>query len=157
MPGKGGQKDCVVVDPEKIPETGATRKYDFTISYRDIYPDGVRKPGVVVNGGFPGPTIEANWGDWIEVTVHNELDNEGATIHWHGLLQSGTQFMDGIPSVGQCPISPGKTFVYKFRADSYGTTWVSLLIPHTPFHTPVLCHNEVTASFTDNSIRQRIQ
>jgi FtsP/CotA-like multicopper oxidase with cupredoxin domain len=121
--GNGTSGDCVLVDPTKIPETGKTRKYEFTISYRDIKPDGVLKPGIVINGGFPGPTIEANWGDMIEVTVHNALNNEGATLHWHGLLQQGTQFMDGVPSVGQCPITPGSTFVYTFKADSYGTTW----------------------------------
>jgi FtsP/CotA-like multicopper oxidase with cupredoxin domain len=112
-----------MVDPSKMPDTGVTRQYDFTLSYRDIRPDGVLRSGLVVNGGFPGPTIEANWGDWIQVTVHNALNNEGATLHWHGLSQAGTQFMDGIPSVGQCPISPGESFVYKFRADAYGTTW----------------------------------
>ena len=33
-----------------------------------LAPDGVAKDMIVVNGQFPGPTIEANWGDWIEGT-----------------------------------------------------------------------------------------
>ena len=44
---------------------------------------------IVVNGAYPGPTLEANWGDWVEVTVHNQLE-EGTAVHWHGLLQQNT-------------------------------------------------------------------
>ena len=36
------------------PDTNTTRKYEWTISYMDIAPDGVTKPGLVVNGQFPG-------------------------------------------------------------------------------------------------------
>jgi hypothetical protein len=46
-----------------MPE-GVTRYYDFTVSYQKIAPDGVVRNGLVINGGFPGPLIEANWGDW---------------------------------------------------------------------------------------------
>jgi FtsP/CotA-like multicopper oxidase with cupredoxin domain len=74
-----------------MPNTGVTRNYVFTVSYQTIAPDGVVKNGLVVNGQFPGPLIEANWGDWIQVTVHNALPDEGTSLHWHGLLQNGTQ------------------------------------------------------------------
>jgi hypothetical protein len=47
-----------------IPNTGITRFYDFTVAYQKIAPDGVTKNGLTVNGQFPGPLIEANWGDW---------------------------------------------------------------------------------------------
>ncbi|QIW99529.1 hypothetical protein AMS68_005047 [Peltaster fructicola] len=104
------------------PETGVTRHYDFTVTRKTIYPDGVAKNGIVVNNAFPGPTIEANWGDWIEVAVHNQLD-EGTSLHWHGLLQKDTPYMDGVPGVSQCPIAPGKSFTYRFKADLYGTSW----------------------------------
>ncbi|PIA91585.1 Laccase-2 [Cercospora beticola] len=105
-----------------VPNTGVTKHYDFTITRQTIAPDGVQKDGLVVNGQYPGPTIEANWGDWIEVTVHNQLD-EGTSLHWHGLLQKETPWFDGVPGVQQCPIAPGKTFTYRFRADLYGSTW----------------------------------
>jgi hypothetical protein len=131
-PGNGahgnGISDCVLIDPSKPPTRGQTRKYTFNIGYRQIAPDGVSKEGLVINGGFPGPTIEANWGDWIEVTVKNNFDQgggtpEGLTIHWHGMLQKETPFMDGVPSVTQCPIVPGSSFTYRFRADQYGSSW----------------------------------
>ncbi|KAK5018405.1 Cupredoxin [Cryomyces antarcticus] len=105
------------------PETGMTRFYDFTISHAVIKPDGVEKNGVVINGAFPGPTIEANWGDWIQVTVHNALEDEGTSLHWHGMRQLATPWFDGVPSVQQCPIAPGSTFTYRFKADTYGTSW----------------------------------
>lgn len=62
-----------------VPNTGVTRHYDLTVSTMQIAPDGVVKDGLVINGQFPAPTIEANWGDWIEVVVHNQL-NEGTSL-----------------------------------------------------------------------------
>jgi len=45
------------------------------------------------------------------------------SVHWHGLLQKGTGAMDGVPGITQCPIPPGHSFTYRFRATTYGTTW----------------------------------
>ena len=106
-----------------VPNTGMTRRYDLTISRADLAPDGVTRSGIVINGQFPGPTIEANWGDWIEVVVHNAIEDEGTAMHWHGLLQQETPWFDGVPSVGMCPIAPGSSFTYRFRADLYGSSW----------------------------------
>jgi len=67
---------------------------------------------LLVNGQFPGPLVEANWGDTIEVTVHNRIvgPDEGTGIHFHGFTQKGTPWMDGVPSVSSCPIAPGGDF-----------------------------------------------
>lgn len=120
------------------PNTGVTRYYDFTLSRSQIAPDGYLKNVILINGQFPGPEIEANWGDWVEgqswqtkllicvgqaessankhiflvvrVTNHISGPEEGTTLHWHGLLQSATPWYDGVPSVQQCPIAPGSTF-----------------------------------------------
>ncbi|KAI9663663.1 MAG: hypothetical protein M1821_007153 [Bathelium mastoideum] len=105
------------------PNTGVTKYYDFTISNVTLKPDGVPRDMLVVNGQFPGPTIEANWGDEIQVTVHNNLPTEGTALHWHGLLQQGTPWEDGVPGVSQCPIAPGSSFTYRFKADLYGSSW----------------------------------
>ncbi|KAK5140404.1 hypothetical protein LTR04_003017, partial [Oleoguttula sp. CCFEE 6159] len=84
-----------------IPNTGVTRYYDFSIARAVISPDGVPRDSILVNGQFPGPTIEANWGDYIQVTVHNKIENpvEGTSLHWHGMLQRETPWYDGVPSV----------------------------------------------------------
>ena len=78
-----------------------------------------------MNDAYPGPLLEANWGDTVQVTVHNNIGAplEGTSMHWHGFLQKGTGFYDGVPSVGQCPIAPGKSLTYQFTADLYGTSW----------------------------------
>lgn len=59
------------------------------------------------------------------VTVTNNITGpeEGTSLHWHGLLQKETPWMDGVPSISQCPIAPGASFTYKFRADVFGTGW----------------------------------
>lgn len=105
------------------PNTGVIRSYDFTISRGKIAPDGYEIDGLLVNGGFPGPTIEANWGDTIQVTVHNDVEDEGVSLHWHGFLQTKTPWEDGVPGITQCPIAPGKSFTYQFVAELYGTSW----------------------------------
>ncbi|TKA75701.1 hypothetical protein B0A49_09002 [Cryomyces minteri] len=108
-----------------IPNTGVTRYYDFSIARAVISPDGVPRDSILVNGQFPGPTIEANWGDYIQVTAHNQIENpvEGTSMHWHGMMQKETPWYDGVPSISQCPIAPGATFTYRFRADQYGSSW----------------------------------
>lgn len=47
--------------------------------------------------------------------------NEGTTIHWHGIHQRNSPFMDGVPHISQCPIHPGQSFRYKFLAENGGT------------------------------------
>lgn len=81
------------------PTTGVVRRYQFTVARHTLAPDGVEKAMILVNGQYPGPTIEANWGDTIEVTVNNQISGpgEGTAIHFHGFLQHETPFMDGAP------------------------------------------------------------
>jgi len=107
------------------PNTGVIRKYDFTVQRGKAAPDGYLRDVILVNGQFPGPLIEANWGDTIQVTVHNKIvgPEEGTALHWHGILQKTSQWFDGVPGVQQCPIPPNGTFTYTFLADLYGTSW----------------------------------
>ena len=107
------------------PKTGVIRPYDFTIQRGFKAPDGVNTSVILINGQFPGPTIQANWGDTIQVTVHNKISGpeEGTALHWHGILQKERPWFDGVPAVQQCPITPGKSFTYSFKADLYGTSW----------------------------------
>jgi FtsP/CotA-like multicopper oxidase with cupredoxin domain len=84
---------------------------------------GVLRQMLVINGQFPGPLIEVNQGDRVLVNVTNNLSN-ASTIHWHGLYQNGTNWMDGTSGITQCPIPPGKSFLYNFTVENqYGTFW----------------------------------
>ena len=104
---------------------GLPRNYNFNIARGFIAPDGVNRSVLLVNNQFPAPLIEANWGDTINVKVCNNIEGpeEGTALHWHGILQKLTPWYDGVPSVQQCPIAPGKCFTYSFLADIYGTSW----------------------------------
>nr|XP_034309131.1 L-ascorbate oxidase [Crassostrea gigas] len=85
--------------------------------------DGVYKLLFSINGEFPGPPIIVYEGQTIEVLVRNHLSNEVFTIHWHGMHQKHTPWMDGASMVSQCPIGPGQNFMYRFKADPAGTHW----------------------------------
>ena len=60
----------------------------------------------------------------VQVIVHyiNRLENEATTLHFHGMHQRGTPWMDGT-MMSQCPVAPGETFTYRFKADPRGTYW----------------------------------
>lgn len=65
--------------------TGNICSYDFTIAPTALDFDGSGpKPVMAINGQVPGPLIECNWGDTLQVTVHNKLTTNSTTIHWHG-------------------------------------------------------------------------
>ncbi|KAF2450163.1 multicopper oxidase [Karstenula rhodostoma CBS 690.94] len=86
-----GTKEVPIPDPNSVPTTGVIRPYYFTISRSDVAPDGVHRAAILVNDRFPGPTIEADWGDIFEITIQNNITgpNEGTAIHWHGFLHKG--------------------------------------------------------------------
>ncbi|KAK6511771.1 hypothetical protein TWF481_000676 [Arthrobotrys musiformis] len=110
-------------DLEKVPK-GVVRKYELVITNGEIAPDGYTVQKMLVNGQYPGPKIEGNWGDTFEITVKNRLSNgNGTSIHFHGIQQLGTNRMDGASGVTQCPIPVGKSMTYIWRANQYGTSW----------------------------------
>ena len=76
-----------------------------------------------INGRFPGPTLIVYQGQTVVVDVINMLLTEVTTIHWHGLEQRGTYWMDGAGTVSQCPIEPGTSFTYIFNVSTAGTFW----------------------------------
>ncbi|KAF3920561.1 Laccase-2 [Dactylellina cionopaga] len=110
-------------DMSKVPK-GVVRKFEFTITNGYIAPDGYNVSKMLVNGQYPGPPLEGNWGDTFEITVHNKLSNgNGTALHFHGVQQLGTNRMDGASGITQCPIPPGKSMTYKWRANQYGSSW----------------------------------
>lgn len=116
--GKGGNTGCVPHD-----FTPRTRVFDWDVTYGPSAPDGFAKKRILVNGQSPGPTIYANEGDTIVVKVKNFLD-QGTSIHWHGMFQNSTPFMDGIAGFSQCPIPAGGHLTYRFKIiGQYGSYW----------------------------------
>jgi FtsP/CotA-like multicopper oxidase with cupredoxin domain len=75
--------------------------------------------GFAYNDQVPGPLIEANVGDTVEIRLTNGLP-QATTIHWHGLRVPAE--MDGTEAV-QPPVEPGRTFVYRFVVPDAATFW----------------------------------
>jgi multicopper oxidase len=72
------------------------------------------------DGRLPGPELRMTEGERIRVTLKNALDAP-SSIHWHGMLQRGTNAMDGVPGTTQKPVAPGGSFTYDFVAEPAGT------------------------------------
>ncbi|KAI0431198.1 multicopper oxidase [Xylaria sp. FL1042] len=108
---------------EEAPDTGVIREYWFELVNKTLSPDGVERMTLSVNGSIPGPTIEADWGDTVVIHVTNSLQNNGTSIHWHGIRQMGSTDQDGVASITQCPVAPTESMTYTWKATQYGTTW----------------------------------
>lgn len=107
-----------------VSATPAVREYEFHISHGLAAPDGFWKPMILVNGQSPGPLIEANAGDTVRVTVNNHMPNASTSLHFHGLNQHNTTWMDGVAGVSQCGIPPASSWTYEFAVgDQRGTFW----------------------------------
>lgn len=106
-------------------QTGVTRQFTFTIENITLQYDGTGpKLALAINGQVPGPVIEANWGDMVQVTVINNMPDNATSIHFHGVRQLGTNDQDGVPGVTECAIAGnGGSRTYTWLASSYGTSW----------------------------------
>ncbi|KAI8608634.1 Cupredoxin [Chytriomyces sp. MP71] len=94
----------------------------MTLSVKTLAPDGVPKAMMVANGALDY-TITVNKGDSVVVVVTNKM-KVPTTLHWHGMYQTETPWMDGPAMVTQCPIKPGGTFTYAFNVGNQaGTYW----------------------------------
>ncbi|XP_071083033.1 uncharacterized protein [Haliotis cracherodii] len=87
----------------------------FVISIHDLMSDSASKEH------FPGPPIVVYEGQEVEVLFTNRLHADSVSVHFHGIHQKNSPWMDGVPYITQCPILPGVTFKYKFKANPAGT------------------------------------
>ena len=78
---------------------------------------------IAVNRQIPGPTLIVNENATVVVDVVNYLTTEETSIHWHGMHQRNTPWMDGVGYITQCPIQAGASFRYIFKATPSGTFW----------------------------------
>jgi FtsP/CotA-like multicopper oxidase with cupredoxin domain len=120
---EGGRFD-INTNYEDVAPQGILRQYTLIVSNGSYNGDGLAfNEAKLFNDTYPGPWLQACWGDIVEVTVINRLPYNGTSIHWHGIRQNQTMHMDGVNGITQCPIAPGDTFVYKWNATQYGSTW----------------------------------
>ncbi|KAK3907665.1 Multicopper oxidase PfmaD [Frankliniella fusca] len=83
--------------------------------------DGVERTVYSINRMLPGPAIHVCVGDTVIVDLHVLLPGHADTLHWHGLHQRDTPYMDGVSMVTQCPVLSGDIFRYQFVVDAPGT------------------------------------
>lgn len=95
-------------------------------------PSGREVEGFTLNGSSPGPTIEADQGDLVEVNVRNESVADGMTLHWHGLDVPNAE--DGVAGVTQDAVGVGEQHTYRFVAEDAGTYW---------YHSHQVSHEQV--------------
>ncbi|KAL8790997.1 MAG: hypothetical protein Q9195_006071 [Heterodermia aff. obscurata] len=123
-----GEKYDIYRDYEKVAPVGIERTYELDATDGlAINADGLDFPlAKLFNRQYPGPWIQACWGDTITVKINNWMKvdgGNGTSIHWHGIRQLNTMHMDGVNGLTQCPIAPADSFTYSFKAHQYGTSW----------------------------------
>ncbi|XP_047159045.1 L-ascorbate oxidase homolog [Vigna umbellata] len=57
------------------------RFFDWTVTYGDIYPLGIKQQGILINGQFPGPEIYSVTNDNLIINVRNNL-TEPFLLSW---------------------------------------------------------------------------
>lgn len=71
-----------------------------------------------VNGGRIGPTIIVDYNTLVVADVFNEIvesdpnntENDNVSMHWHGMHQWNTAWMDGVGMITEWPTQPNNTF-----------------------------------------------
>jgi FtsP/CotA-like multicopper oxidase with cupredoxin domain len=85
------------------------------------------------NGIVPGPRINVDVGDTVEVEITNELP-VGTDIHWHGIDVPNDQ--DGVAPITQDLVMPGESFTYR-----YTTTEPAIGMYHAHAHGDIAIPN----------------
>ena len=77
---------------------------------------------ITINGISPGPTLVVDNDATVYVHAINNLEAE-TSIHWHGMYQRHTSWMDGVGFITQPTIKVDTSFDYIFQARPFGTHW----------------------------------
>ncbi len=106
-----------------ISANAKTVTYDLSIEKKSVNLSGKESVdfALLVNNSIPAPTLEFTDGDEAVITVHNKINEDEVSIHWHGILLP--PLMDGVPYVNTPPIKPGESFTFKFKIRQHGTYW----------------------------------
>ncbi|MCO5582938.1 hypothetical protein L7F22_036842 [Adiantum nelumboides] len=123
-PTVAADHDVMHIDGTDTSSTDGARRFNFHVKYTNITRLCRTKRIVTVNDQFPGPTITVREGERVIVSVTNDMPDKNITIHWHGVRQLRTAWYDGPAYITQCPIMPGRSFVYNFTVTGQrGTLW----------------------------------
>ncbi|CAN3373572.1 hypothetical protein DIURU_000619 [Diutina rugosa] len=103
--------------------TCALLQWQFNATWKTVeVAPGLTRSMIAWNDQWPLPTLRAQVGDIVSLTIVNQLD-ESTSVHIHGLPFTGVSSMDGTEMVSHCPIMPGTQFTYEFEVTQEGTYW----------------------------------
>ncbi|KAF8728583.1 hypothetical protein HU200_017848 [Digitaria exilis] len=106
------------------------RFFVWDTTYGVINALGVSQQGILINGQFPGPTIECQTNDNLIINIRNSLPDP-FLLPWDGLQQRKNSWQDGVSGTS-CPIPPGQNFTYHMQAkDQIGSFFY---FPSLAFH-----------------------
>jgi hypothetical protein len=82
-----GQRYDINTDYENEFPTGVRREYWLEVTKTNITADGYPFNGATVfNNSYPGPWIQACWGDTVVIHVRNSNPDRGTSIHVSGFI-----------------------------------------------------------------------
>ncbi|MEV8083350.1 multicopper oxidase family protein [Pseudarthrobacter oxydans] len=104
------------------PAPGAmVRRFELTARQERVTSPGGKTVDAWTFGSLPGPALEAELGDLLEVVLINRDVSAGVTLHWHGYDVPNA--MDGVAGATQDAVRPGHSMTYRFLAGQSGTYW----------------------------------
>ncbi|KAJ1728667.1 ferroxidase fet3 [Coemansia biformis] len=107
-----------------VPASAARVEVWWDVGHVRVNRDGLGSRNAIgVNGTLPVPPVQITEGDTLVLHVRNSL-SVTTSIHAHGILQTGTPFMDGAAMVTQCGIPPNSSFTYEYQINQAGTFWL---------------------------------
>lgn len=105
----------------ELPAHAAVRHYELTARVDHVTLPSGQTTEAWTFGSLPGPTIEAQLGEVVEVVLNNRDVQAGVTLHWHGYDVPNA--MDGVAGATQDAVLPGQSMTYRFAAAQAGTYW----------------------------------
>ena len=119
-PTGGRESSSSAPVPSLAVPTPGQRVVEQTLTARPVTLDlgGSQVATWAYGDSAPGAVIRATAGEFVRVTVDNQLPAD-TSIHWHGIRLPNAA--DGVPGMTQDPIRTGEKFVYGFTATDPGT------------------------------------
>lgn len=87
--------------------------FTWTATYGTASPLGFPQQVILINGQFPGPTLNLVTNDNVILNLINKLD-QPLLLTWNGIKQRKNSWQDGVLGTN-CPIQPNSNYTYKFQ------------------------------------------
>lgn|GEM_PF-475693 len=97
------------------------RHYELTARVEQVTLPSGQTTEAWTFGSLPGPALEAQLGEVMEVVLKNRDVAAGVTLHWHGYDVPNA--MDGVAGATQDAVMPRNSMTYRFTAAQTGTYW----------------------------------